>query len=167
MKATHTGTLSTPSLPSKERICHTFPAINKSLFSESVTCDEGGEARLMKEEVHVAHNDSFILKVKRDTATCSWIVPMWSPENSHNFIRAVTKHSENISLAVVEVASTNKELVRFLNATYFYPIKCTWKKNNRECKSRNISRTHYVTSQPTYTIGDKKWKATNIKENMG
>ena len=40
-------------------------------------------------------------------------------------IGKVTTHSENLAAAVIEAASTKKELVRFLYATFFCPTKST------------------------------------------
>ena len=34
--------------------------------------------------------------------------------------------NNNISAAVTEVTNTKKELVCFLHATYYYPVKSTW-----------------------------------------
>ena len=113
---------------------YTLPVMNKSLLLISAKCDEGGEARFMKKEVYITCEDSIILKGKRGIETGVWLVPIGSPENSHNFKRVVTKHGENIAVAVTEATPTKKELVRFLHDACFYPIESTWTKEIKNVK---------------------------------
>ena len=108
MRYTRADTINTPSIPAKERIAYKLPSITKSFLSMLATFDEGGKARFMKKGIHVTCKGKLILKVKRDSNTGLWLVPMWLSSNLNNFLGIVPRLRENIEAAVIEANSIKK-----------------------------------------------------------
>ena len=124
ISATHAGTLDLPHLSTETKLAYKFPHIQKSLLSLSAICNEGGVAIFSKHNMHIIKNGKIILKGTRDTTTGLWLVPL-----SHCKLppqAPMCKPSSNYSAAVIETTKTKRELVRFLHASCFFPVKSTW-----------------------------------------
>ena len=126
MQATHSGILNIPQLPLKAKIAYKFPSIKKSLVSISDLCNEGGSATFTKHNVYIYYNCKIILKGFRDKTTGLWLLPLsLNHDQAMNYNPSHKPATINAASAVLETTHSKQELVRFLYATCFYPVKST------------------------------------------
>ena len=120
--ATHAGTLNLPTISNKAKLAYKFPHIQKSLLSLSAICNEGGTAIFNKHEMYITKNRKIILKGTRDKLTGLWLISMNNSPPKHT----LRHNNDNLAAAVIESTKTKQELIRFLYATSFFPVKSTW-----------------------------------------
>ena len=122
--ATHVGILTISQFLSKVRIAYKFPNIKKSLISNSAICNDDGSAVFNKDNIFIIYKGKIILKCNRDKSTGLWLILLSNIQNkipdSVNLF-----NNNNIVAAVIESTSTKKEVVHFLHATCYYPVKST------------------------------------------
>ena len=127
-QSTHYGEL--PLLKSilntAERIVQKIPQLTQSLLSISKLCDNDCAATFNKKHHNIHHNGKFILHGERYKATTLWKIPLVTSKGDTQYIP--TSEGENIVCNLEQIA-TKKDIIYFLHASLFIPVKLTWLKD--------------------------------------
>ena len=157
IQSTHCGELSLlQSLTNTAaRIVHRIPQLTQSLLSIRKLFYNDCVATFDKKHCNIHHNGKLILHGKQDKATTLWKIPLFTSEGETQYIP--TSEDENIVCNLEQIA-TKKDIIHFLHASLFSPVKLTWLKaikNERFVIWLGIN-TAYVAKHLTPTIATAK-----------
>ena len=123
--STHAGRLpalrNLPSLASQ--IAHRIPSLKTSLLSISTLCDDDCVAVFTKAGCYIFHDNKLVLRGTRDRNTTLWKIPVDTSEGEKEDVPS----SEGAhSMCNLEQLTSKRDIIRFLHASLFSPVKSTW-----------------------------------------
>ena len=101
-----------------------------------------------KKHCNIHHNGKLILHGERDKATTLWKIPLFTSEGETQYIP--TSEGDNIVCNLEKIA-TKKDILHFLYASLFIPVKLTRLKaikNEQSVTWPGINTTDVVGNQP-------------------
>jgi hypothetical protein len=116
IQSSHTCNLLLTDLPPQARQAHIFPGlVYNSLISVGQSCDNGCSVTFTKEQVTVSKNGKYVMYGSRDPKSRLWRVDLKQIFET-NQIQCNHAHDN----------SNQKDLINYLHAACFSPVKSTW-----------------------------------------
>ena len=116
-------------LNSTARIAHKIPQLTQSLLSIRKLCDNDCVDIFNKKNCNIHHNGKLILHGERDKATILWKIPLVTSEGETQYIPT---YEGDIIVYNLEQIATKKDIIHFLHASLFSPVKLTWLKATKD-----------------------------------
>jgi hypothetical protein len=116
IQLSHTCNLLLTDLPPQARQAHILPSlVQNSLMSEGQLCDNGCSVTLTQDQVTVSKNEKCAMYGSRDPKSRLWRVDLKQKfeTNKVQFNHAHENHNQ-------------KDLINYLHAACFSPVKSTW-----------------------------------------
>jgi hypothetical protein len=122
IQLSHTSELIISALSPQARWAHVLPGLVQNyLISVGQLCDIGCNVILMKDNVEVNKDGKFVISGIRDQQSRLWRVD--SKEASKKKYNPACNHAHETRIL--------KELINYLHATAFSPVKSTWIKGHK------------------------------------
>jgi hypothetical protein len=116
IQSSHTCALLLTDLPPQARKAHILPGlVHNSLISVGQLCDNGCRVTFTQEQVTVSKNGKCVMYGSRDPRSRLWRVDL-KQRFETNQIQCNHTHCN----------SNQKDLINYLHAAYFSPVKSTW-----------------------------------------
>jgi len=114
LHSSHEGTLGFAQLPASANACHLLPGLKHALLSIGQLCDAGCTVTFDQDTCRILYQDAIILEGPRDPTTRLWTIQLPSTTEQH----AMSAYTQ----------ATHADLVKYLHAACFSPVKQTWLK---------------------------------------
>jgi hypothetical protein len=116
IQLSHTCDLLLTDLPHQSRKAHILPGLlHNSLISVGQLCDNGCNVTFNKDAVSLMNNETCVMLGARDPHSVLWRVDL---KNTKLAIQSACYHAHD--------TSNQKELINYLHAACFSPVKSTW-----------------------------------------
>jgi hypothetical protein len=116
IQSSHTCNLLLTDLPHQARQAHILPGlVNNSLMPVGQLCDNECSVTFTHDQVTVSRNGKEVMYGSRDPKSCLWRVNLKQKMKPKN---AQCNHAHD--------NNNKKDLINYLHAAYFSPVKSTW-----------------------------------------
>jgi hypothetical protein len=116
IQLSHACDLVLTDLPPQARKAYVFPGlVRDSLISVGQLCDNGCDITFNKDTLSIMSNGKFVMTGARDPQSGLW---RFNLQNSKTAIQSTCNHAHD--------KINQKELINYLHAACFSPVKSTW-----------------------------------------
>ena len=121
-------------------IAHRIPQLTQSILSIRKLCDNECVDKFDKQHCNIHYNGKLILHGEYNKATTLCKIPLVTYDGETKYIP--TSEDENIVFNLEQIA-TKKDIIHFLHASLFSPVKSTWLKAIKNEKFVTWPHSHY------------------------